>query len=172
MGNLVPLAGALFATLVAAGLGLGIWSLIVGVSVGIPLISRYGFWENRQIREELESRFPHGGELVGFVYDRSADFLDAHAEVGLLYLPPGCIVLCTEHRTLRLPLNDKTAFGRKFNIHAAVGLGGWISIENAGHRPLLIESRAKDTMFAAKRCTNDLFERLSKAKGGPEGPPF
>lgn len=172
MGNLVPLFPSVIVAAIAAIFALGVWSLGLAVGVAIPLISRFGFWENAQIREELLDLHPKGGILVGFVFDRPADWLDAHAEVGLLTVARGKLVIRTEEREVRVELNKTTTIRRAFNIHQLIGLGGWIRLENDGATPLLIESREADTMFASKRLTAELFERLQKEKGDPEGSPI
>jgi hypothetical protein len=172
MGNIVPLLPSVLVAAFAAGLGLGIWSLGLGVLVAIPLISRYGFWENSEIRSELTEKLPRGGALVGFVFDRPADWLDAHAEVGLLTLGKKKLTIQTEERLVQIPLNSETQIGRQFNIHQLVGLGGWIRIENEGFTALLVESREAETMYANKLKTAELFERLIQEKGGSEEPPI
>ena len=172
MGNIVPLFPSVLVAACAAGLGFGIWSLGVGVLVAIPLISRYGFWENAEIRSELSEKFPQGGALVGFVFDRPADWLDAHAEVGLLTLGRQKLTIQTEERLVQIPLTSETQIGRQFNIHQLVGLGGWIRIENEGLPTLLIESREAETMYASNQKTAELYERLIQEKGGSKEPPL
>ncbi len=171
MGNFVPLVPSAVVASVAAGLGCGVWSLGVGVLVAIPLISRFGFWENAKIRSELLALYPQDGLLVGIVFDRSADYLDAHAEIGLLSLGEQKLKIRTEDRTVETPLNSTTRISRQFNIHKLIGLGGWILIQNDGFPDLRIESREADTMFASKLKTDELFQHLHKEKGGSEEPP-
>ena len=166
MGNIVPLIPSVLVGAIAVALGSGVWSVGWAVIVAIPLISRYGFWENAMIRSELLAKHPDGGVLVGFVFDRQADWLDAHAEVGLITVKRQRVMIQTEERLVEVPLNKGTTFKRKFNIHQAIGLGGWIVIENEDLPILLIESRECDTMYASKRETDALFERLTKEKGG------
>ncbi len=164
MGNIVPLVPSVLVAIL--GLRLGVWGAGLGVIVAIPLISRFGFWENAQIRKELLNIYPQSGELVGLVHDREADLLDAHAEVGLLVVSNGAIRIQTQERLISVPLNSKTTIARQFNIHQLIGLGGWIKVINEGHPNLLIESRERDTMYASKLATHELFERLLKEKGG------
>ncbi len=172
MGNIVPLFPSVLVAACAAGLGLGVWSLGLGVLVAIPLISRYGFWENSEIRSELLEKFPEGGALVGFVFDRPADWLDAHAEVGLLTLAKKKLTIKTEERVVQIPFTPGTRIGTQFNIHQLVGLGGWIRLDNEGFPALLIESREAETMYASKLKTAELYERLIQEKGGSEEPPI
>ena len=172
LGNFVPFAPSATAAILAAKLGLGIWSLAVAVLIAIPLISRYGFYENSQIREELAQKHPGQGDLVGFVFDRPADWLDAHAEVGFLNVRNRKIEVRTEDRLLTVPLTPNTRLSRGFNIHKIVGLGGWIVIDNDEVPTLKLESRSADTMYASKLRTAQLFERLRQEKGGSEEPPI
>lgn len=172
MGNIVPLIPTALVVAVAGGLGLGVWSLGLGVLVAIPLISRFGFWENSQIRSELLAIYASDGLLVGFVFDRPADYLDAHAEVGLLTISRNKLKINSEERTIEVPINASTRITRQFNIHQLIGLGGWIRIQNEGLPDLRIESREQNTMFASKRKTNQLFGQLQKEKGGSEEPPI
>lgn len=171
MGNIVPLVPSAMVVAAAAGLGFGVWSLGFGVLTAIPLISRFGFWENSQIRSEMLALYPCGGLLVGFVFDRPADYLDAHAEVGLLTIRKGKLEIKSEDRTIEVPINANTRLTRQFNIHQLIGLGGWIRIQNEGFPDLRIESREADTMFASQRRTKVLFEQFQKEKGGSEEPP-
>ena len=164
MGNLVPLIPSVLVAII--GLRLGVLGAGLGVVVAIPLISRFGFWENKQIRLELHQRYPQPGILVGFVFDKPADWLDAHAEVGLMCHRKGQVLIQTEDRLVVVPCNAKTIIGRQFNIHQLIGLGGWIKIENEGMQTLLIESREHDTMLASKGATKALFDKLQKEKGG------
>ena len=166
MGNIVPLVPSVICAVLGYGLGLGVWSIGLGAAVSLPLISRFGFWENALIRAELLEKFAKGGILVGIVYEQPADWLDAHAEIGLLNIEKSMIIVQTEEHRLKVPLNSQSSLRRKFNIHQLVGLGGWIVVSNPGVPDLLIESREADTMFQSKLRTNELFETVKKEKGG------
>jgi hypothetical protein len=95
---------------------------------------------------------------VGFVYDQKPDYLDAHAEIGILEINQELLVLTTEDRTIQLPL--KSLKGVKFglNIHALIGLGGWIVLEFK--HPLKLESRKYSTMFKSAKRTRQLRREL------------
>lgn len=145
---------------------IGYWLVgLVGVILGVAVcwigINFLGFFENSKIEAELRAKLgSEDGELIGFVFDRPADALDAHAEVGLLQLSGGNIRIATEERSLNLRISS---IRREPNIHSLVGLGGWIRAET-DQGSIKIESRKHPTMFASARETNRLAERLKGLK--------
>lgn len=157
MGNLVPLAAGIIAAGSLASFG------FLYASFGFLLVSwigidRAGFFQNRQIRKELQDRTGKDGILIGFVADIPAGPLDAHSELGLLKIDENGLTIFTEDRTLSFPKPIKT--DRKFNVHALIGLGGWIRLTFTDSRHLLIESRERDTMWRSKMHTSELFKTL------------
>lgn len=139
----------------------GLGGVILGVAVCWIGINFLGFFENSKIEAELRAKlYVEDGELIGFVFDRPADALDAHAEVGLLHISTGGIRIATEERLLNLRISS---IQREPNIHSLVGLGGWIRAETE-QGPIKIESRKHPTMLASARETNRLAERLRGPK--------
>ncbi len=145
---------------------IGYWLVgLVGVILGVAVcwigINFLGFFENSKIEAELRARLKvDDGEMIGFVFDRRADALDAHAEIGLMHISGGSIRITTEERLLSLKISSVR---REPNIHSLVGLGGWIRAET-DQGSIKIESRKYPTMLASARETNRLAERLKGLK--------
>lgn len=161
MGNIIPLGmGTLVALLLPSTLAGFTEKGIVFVATSYVGIGLFGFFQNKKISSELRSitNKLESGEVVGFVYDQKPDYLDAHAEIGILEMNQELLVLTTEDRTIQLPL--KSLKGVKFgiNIHALIGLGGWIVLEFK--HPLKLESRKYSTMFKSAKRTRQLRREL------------
>lgn len=178
-GNLIPLMLGVLGSLLTWVLlsRLATSTIVTNVSSGIAFIlgayfgiNRFGFYENSQMATELMKRLakelPSESEplmLIGLVYDRPATVFDAHAEVGFMLLSPGGLKIWTEDRTLDFQV-VASKVSRGFNIHALIGLGGWIRLdwENSSI-PLLIESRQFPTMFRSKIATQHLYQKMRAA---------
>ena len=144
MGNLLP--AIFFLPLVAWGvvwmyqhdsiLGLGLWLVVGGTAIGWIALNLFGLLGNafmgREIKRNLTARgidfnTPHF--FVGFARPRFFSILDAHEDLGYLFLRDDEIEFVGEDHRISLPRNQIHGIRFRPNVHTWVGLGRWISIE-------------------------------------------
>ena len=144
MGNLLP--AIFFLPLVAWGvvwmyqhdsiLGLGLWLVIGGTAVGWLALNLFGLLGNafmrREIKRNLTARginFNAPNFFVGFARPRFFSILDAHEDLGYLFLRDEEIEFVGEDHRISLPRNQIQGIRFRPNVHTWVGIGRWISIE-------------------------------------------
>lgn len=174
MGNLVPLAcmapfgiaGALVmmrareVTLV----GVALW--VAGLVAGWLAVNRFGFYGNAAMKRELQRRLlakagrdASSGTFVGFARPSYTGLLDAHEDLGFLFLDAEQLEYIGEVHHVKF--TRAQALGARFrpNIHSALGLGRWVGIDaSVDGKPirLLVEPREHPTLLANRRLGAEL----------------
>lgn len=172
LGNLIPFLFALpFA-------GWGIWTiardravtpagvgwLAFGTFVGWIALALFGFWDNGKMRRLLDARINAPGKrwFVGFASPKFAGLLDAHEDVGFLIFGKDDLLFAGDSRRVELPKDCVVRVVYRPNVHTAVGLGRWVSVEGVVKgQPvrMLLEPREKSTMMG-----NLLYSKRLKAE--------
>ncbi len=175
LGNLVPFfCGLPFA---AAGLWvvardravtpLGLGLLAFGTFVGWVALSFFGLWGNASMRRLLEARLRPQGEkwFVGFASPKFAGLLDAHEDVGFLIFGKDELTFLGDSRRVELPKDCVVRVGFRLNVHTAVGLGRWVSVEGVVKgKPvrMLLEPRERNTMMGNFRQSRRLRRAIEE----------
>lgn len=178
MGNLIPalawlpftLAGAIVLLrgkqVAAPGLAL----IAFGQVAAWLTLNLAGLYSNRSLRKALAKEVdvlkPHFRgfrAFVGYSSPGHSSLLDAHEDVGYLLLSPELLEFIGDSKMISVHRGQ--IFGVRFkpNVHTAVGLGRWISIEGrVDGRPfeMLIEPRDHDTMLGNLMLGNQLKARI------------
>jgi len=177
LGNIVP------AVLCLPFFGLGIRAFQKGglnpttilyfvlfVIVGWLGVNLFGFWGNRSMRNQLKARLGRSVALqssphfyVGVARPQYKSAWDPHEDVGFLVLADHELLFVGETLEISIPKESITGFRFRPNIHTAVGIGRWISLEGAvadSTIRLLIEPREKDFVVGNWFFGKELKQRL------------
>jgi hypothetical protein len=184
LGNIVPTLFML--PLVAWGvwwmlqndtiLGLGLWLVVGGVILGWIGLNLFGLPGNafmrRELKRELTAKnvdFSNPHYFVGFASPRFVNMLDAHEDIGFLFLHPESIEFIGEKHRMKVPRNEVQRVRFRPNVHTWVGLGRWISIDclRDGRRYRLnVESRERNflmlNLFASAPMRQAILDWLRK----------
>ncbi len=175
LGNLVPFLCALpFAAwglwtiardraVTPAGVG---W-LAFGTLVGWIALSQFGFWDNSRMRRLLEARVHETDKrwFVGFASPKFAGVLDAHEDVGFLILGKDVLLFAGDSRRVELPKDCVARVVFRPNVHSAVGLGRWVSVEGVVKgKPvrMLLEPRERSSMLGNLRLSGRLKREIEE----------
>jgi hypothetical protein len=180
MGNLIPVLCMLpFAAtgiylmvreeeITWPGVGLCAGALIVGWFA----VNLFGFFGNSRLRQEIvrkvlakAGRDASGGTFVGFARPSYVGLLDAHEDLGFLFLDKDNLEYFGEIHRVTLAKSHILAIRYRPNIHSALGLGRWVSIEaKQQDKPvrLLIEPRESPTLLANRRKGKELRSLLEQ----------
>lgn len=169
LGNLVPFL--VWLPFAAAGVGvvardravtpLGLGLLALGTLAGWVALSLFGLWGNASMRRLLQARLKPQGEawFVGFASPKFTGMLDAHEDVGFLILGKDELTFEGDSRRVELPKDCVVRVGFRPNVHTAVGLGRWVSVEGVVKgQPvrMLLEPRERNTMMGNLRLSGRL----------------
>lgn len=178
VGNLLP---ALF-FIPFAGLGIkwmldknsifgpGLWLVVVGTVMGWIGLNLFGLYGNafmrRELQRDLKARgcdfdVPHF--FVGFTTPRFFNVLDAHEDIGFVFLHSEVLEFVGEAHTVKVPRHEITNIYFRPNIHTWVGLGRWISVEGARKDKkfrLSIEPREKNFLLLNLLSSKEIRGRL------------
>jgi hypothetical protein len=180
IGNLVPLL--FWLPLTALGVawlvyrnelfGPGLILIAVGTVLGWLALDQFGFYENGLMRRTLERILKDRGEplpqdrnFVGFASPKYTGMLDAHEDVGFFYMLPDRAVFVSETRKVEMYRAQAQSVRFRPNIHTAVGLGGWISLEGeaeGGPIRLQIEPRDRRTMLGNLRRRKAVRDKIRR----------
>ena len=180
LGNLIP---ALFwLPLGAVGLfkmikkleafGPGLWFLIAATALGWLALNQFGLFENFKMKLQLQrilaakKEFPDGDKFfVGFASPSYSSAIDAHEDVGYLFLLPDSLKFVSETRKVDLARADIKSVRFRTNVHSLLLLGRWVSVEGeiAG-KPvrMSIEPRERRTLLQNRRFSKQLRARIQK----------
>lgn len=165
VGNLLPalfflppvILGILWMHKNNAIFGYGLWMIGLGTLLGWVGLNLFGLFANgfmkRQIRRELMAKdvsFDDPHFFVGFATPRFINMLDAHEDVGYLFLRESYIEFIGESNQVKIPRSEVHSVRFRPNIHSWVGLGRWICVEGErkGKRfRLSVEAREKDFLM-------------------------
>jgi hypothetical protein len=144
VGNLVP--ALFFLPFVAWGvhlmlktdqiLGSGLWFVAIGVLLGWIGLNIFGLSGNAFMRRELKRNLvaknvsfddPHF--FVGFSSPRFFGVLDAHEDIGFLFLHEESLEFVGELNQVKIGKAEIQQIRFRPNVHTWVGLGRWISID-------------------------------------------
>lgn len=155
-----------------------LWPLAVSTVLGWLAVNRFGLFENAKMRGQLEVLLKRGDRdlsgdpvFVGFATPKYSSLLDAHEDVGFLYIRPDSLVFISESRTIEIQKADVAEIRPRMNVHSVVGLGRWVSIEGrVGNRPirLQVEPRDRPTLLGNRLNSGKLIAEL-RAWRGPGG---
>lgn len=180
MGNLVPLmcvlpfaisgAALLYRYGVTSLLGLSL--CVLALVVGWIAVNAFGLWGNRALKAELAKKLlakagrnASDGIFVGFARPAYMGLLDAHEDLGFLFIDPEGLEYVGEIHHVTLDKSDVKGVRYRGNIHALMGLGRWVSIE-AVHKGkpvrVLVEPREYGSLLKNKQRGTALREDLEK----------
>jgi hypothetical protein len=169
MGNLLPLLCML--PFAAAGTFLmvrarevtvtGIVLCFVALIVGWFAVNQFGFYGNAALKREVQrsviakaGKDASSGLFVGFARPSYVGLLDAHEDLGFLFLDSNALEYLGEVHHVSIPRADVKRVRYRANIHSALGLGRWVAID-AVHKGkpvrLLVEPREFATLLANKK---------------------
>jgi hypothetical protein len=190
LGNLVPAfvwlipaaAGLFIMASTRHLLGTGLWLLGASTVLGWLALDTFGFFENAQMRKEVEKILTGrkeapiaGSPFVGFATPKYHGLLDAHEDVGFLQILPDRLTFVSETRKVEVLSKEVRRIRYRPNIHTLLLLGRWVSVEGeSGGKPirLLVEPRERSTMLGNFRESSRLRDRLAKwAKTSGSGSP-
>ena len=144
MGNLLPALfflppatlGILWMHRHWAIFGAGLWYVVAGVVAGWIGLNLFGLFGNAFMRRELKRELTAKGIdfsdphfFVGFARPRFFSVLDAHEDLGFLFLREQELEFVGEVHRLSLPRAQVRSIRFRPNVHTWVGLGRWISVE-------------------------------------------
>lgn len=117
-------------------IGAGLWWIVFGTVLGWIGLNLFGLIQNAFMRREMKRELsakqiefdcPH--YFVGFSSPRFFSILDAHEDVGFVFLREATLEFVGEANELKVPRREIKSISFRPNIHTWVGLGRWISIE-------------------------------------------
>ena len=134
------------------------------------LVGLLGLAGNGAVRSEMGRRLhmerpfdQQAKVFVGFARPSYKGLLDAHEEVGFLFIHEEEIEYWGETRKVRIRRDDIDEIRFRANPHSWIGLGRWICVEaNVAEKPirLLVEPRQRATMFGNVREGKRLLKEL------------
>jgi hypothetical protein len=118
--------------------GRGLLLVAIGVLAGWVGLNLFGLLGNgfmkRELKRTLSARgvdFSDPHYFVGFATPRFSSILDAHEDLGYLFLRADALEFVGEEHELKIPRSEISKVRFRPNVHTWVGLGRWISIEGA-----------------------------------------
>lgn len=150
------------------GVGLCAGALVVGWFA----VNLFGFFGNSRMRREIVRRVlakagrdASDGTFVGFARPSYVGLLDAHEDLGFLFLDRDTLEYFGEIHRVSLAKSDIREVRYRANIHSALGLGRWVSVEaSQGGKPirLLVEPREGTTLLTSRRKGKELRSRIEQ----------
>jgi len=137
--------------------GKGMWLVVLGTVLGWIGLNLFGLFANAFMRRELTRELKAKGVdfdaphfFVGFTTPRFFNVLDAHEDIGFLFMRKEILEFAGESHSLKIPRADIKRIRFRPNVHSWVGLGRWICVEgvqkNTNFR-LSIEPREKNFLL-------------------------
>lgn len=180
MGNLMPLLLVLPFEMVGVFLMLrthtvtvaGVVTCVLGLCAGWVSVNLFGLYGNKRLRADLarkvlpkENKNASDGVFVGFATPAYMGALDAHEDLGFLFIEPEQLHFHGEDHHVTISRSDVKLIRKRANIHSFLGLGGWVSVEAVVKgKPvrLLVEPRAADTLLGNVKHARDLRRNLEE----------
>ncbi len=180
LGNLVPILCFLPLAIIAGAIMLkargittpGVVIFAVAVIVGWLAVNQFGLMGNENLRERLQRKLlakamknTTAGIFVGFARPAYIGLLDAHEDLGFLFLEGDHLEYRGEQYNVSLHRFEIKEVRFRPNIHTYLGLGRWVSIEAiVANKPVrvLVEPRQANTLLANRRRGSELKGRLEK----------
>jgi len=151
-------------------MGPGLAIATLGQVLGWLGLNLFGGLSNRAMRDEFSAKYasklparPDQATFVGFATPAFRSLLDAHEDVGFLYLEPQRLLFVGESHLVPFPKAAITTVRFRFNIHSILGVGRWVSVEGLqeGKRiRMQIEPREKQTMLGNLLASRALRSRI------------
>jgi hypothetical protein len=180
MGNVIPV----LCMLPFAGVGIylmvreeeitwpGVGLCAGALAVGWFEVNLFGFFGNSRMRREIirkvlakAGRDASDGTFVGFAQPSYVGLLDAHEDLGFLFLDKDSLEYFGEVHRVTLLKSEVQGVRYRPNVHTALGLGRWVSVEakqNGKPVRLLIEPRESNTLLANRRLGKELRTRIEE----------
>ena len=178
MGNILPTL--FFLPLVTWGVvwmfqkdeiyGRGLLLVALGVLSGWIGLNLFGLFGNgfmkREMKRVLSARgvdFSDPHYFVGFATPRFASMLDAHEDLGYLFLRADSLEFVGEEHELKVPCNEISKVRFRPNVHTWVGLGRWICLEGvqAGTRfRMNVEPRERNFLMGNLLLSRSVKDRI------------
>jgi hypothetical protein len=180
LGNLIPILvwlpitaiGAWFFLRPQPSVEIGIGLVVTGQILTWLAVNQFGLWQNQAMKLAMDQRLsqrtstPVGERhFVGIATPSHRGLLDAHEDIGYLYILEDRLEYVGEKRTLTIPKQQVLQLRFRFNVHSLLGLGRWISIEGVcdGVRYRLnFEPRERNTLLGNRRYSRALLNRLTQ----------
>ncbi len=169
MGNLIPLlcmlpfaaAGAFVMLRAHAVTVAGVATCLVSLAGGWAAVNRFGFFDNDRLKREVQRRAlakagreASQGIFVGFARPSYVGLLDAHEDLGFLFVDADSLHFLGELHEVKVPRKEVLGVRYRPNFHSTLGLGRWVSVEimHKGKRVrLLVEPREAPTLLANRK---------------------
>jgi hypothetical protein len=178
MGNLIPL----LCMLPFAAFGvyhmlawqsvtpIGVSFCVLALVVGWLAVNQFGFFGNQKLKQEIQlkvlakaGRDASSGIFVGFARPSYMGLLDAHEDLGFLFLEEDGLEYLGELHHVSLSRADVLGVRYRANVHSTLGLGRWVSIE-ARHKGkpvrLLVEPREAKTLLGNRKSGTTLKREI------------
>jgi hypothetical protein len=138
-------------------LGKGLWLVALGTALGWVGLNIFGLVGNAFMRRELKRELiakginfddPHF--FVGFASPKFINMLDAHEDIGFLFLRAEIVEFVGESNDVKIPRGEITRIHFRPNVHTWVGLGRWICIEGTHKKVrfrMSVEPREKNYLL-------------------------
>lgn len=185
IGNLLPtlfflppvILGVIWMNQNSAIWGKGLWLVVSGTFLGWVALNFFGLWANgfmkRTVKRELTAKLvnfedPH--IFVGFAKPRFFSMLDAHEDIGYLFLRPEILEFVGEVNHVKINRADIQQVRFRPNVHTWVGLGRWITVEGKLKETtfrLSIEPRERNFLLLNLLASGKIRDRILRwaAKG-------
>lgn len=138
-------------------LGSGFWFVIAGTLLGWIGLNLFGLTGNAFMRRELKRNLmaknvsfddPHF--FVGFSSPKFFSVLDAHEDIGFLFLRESTIEFVGELNQVKIGRAEIQRIRFRPNVHTWVGIGRWVSIDGLRKKSrfrMNIEPREKNYLL-------------------------
>jgi hypothetical protein len=180
MGNLIPLlcmlpfaiGGTILMVTAQEVTTVGVLLCFVALVVGWFAVNQFGFFGNAYLKQEIQRRVlakagkdASKGIFVGFARPAYMGLLDAHEDLGYLFLGGETLEYVGELHQVSLAKADIIGVRYRANIHSALGLGRWVSID-ARHKGkpvrVLVEPREASSLLENRKRGAELRARIEK----------
>jgi hypothetical protein len=184
MGNLLPFlcmlpfaaAGTFLMVRAKEPTVVGILLCVVALVVGWFAVNQFGFFGNEALRRDIQKKVlskagkdASSGMFVGFARPSYVGTLDAHEDLGFLFLGSESLEYLGEIHQVSIPRKDVKAVSYRPNIHSALGLGRWVAID-AIHKGkpvrVLVEPREAKTLLGNKQRGAKLKKEIEDWRKG------
>lgn len=178
MGNLIPLLCMLpFAAFGVyhmlawhSATPIGVGFCVAALIVGWLAVNQFGFFGNANLRREIQrqvlakaGRDASKGIFVGFARPSYLGLLDAHEDLGFLFLDQEKLEYLGELHHVSINRGDVLGARFRGNVHSSLGLGRWVSIK-AKHKGkpvrLLVEPREARTLLGNRKRGTELKKQI------------
>ncbi|HTQ11773.1 MAG TPA: hypothetical protein VMI31_17055 [Fimbriimonadaceae bacterium] len=177
-GNLIPVA--FMAPFAIAGIllmvslhqinALGVALCLLSLVAGWLAVNRFGLFGNERLRRQIQTRVlgesgrdASKGIFVGFARPAFVGLLDAHEDLGFLFLDQDELAFIGEVHQATVRRQDVLGVRFRANVHSTLGLGRWVGIEaiHKGKRVrLLVEPREAKTLLGNRKRGTQLRREI------------